>query len=361
MKAFIVLSLIITIVTGVFLFNKQNTLSSQEEVVAITEPNVQTPYPTPTINVPTSKLLNNDYQIFQSFNNCGPASLSMALSYYNIHKSQEELGQLLRPYQIPGGDNDDKSVTLDELASQAETLGLVAYHRPNGNIELLQKFISSGIPVITRTWLHPNEDIGHYRVIKGYDQIAQEIIQDDSFEGHNLHYSDQIFNSMWQKYNYEYLVIVPQDKQMLAEQIIAENTDPKVAWQNAVKLSQQALEKDPDSIYDRFNLSVAYHNIGEYQKSVEEYQKVADKLPFRTLWYQLEPVDSFYQIGDYQSVFQITDKILNNQNRAYSEAYLLRGQSYLKQNQPSLAKTEFEKALLYNKNSQTAQKAANSL
>src|SRR3989344_5562076 len=37
-----------------------------------------------------SKVLNNNYHIFQTFNNCGPASLSMALSYYGVNESQQK-------------------------------------------------------------------------------------------------------------------------------------------------------------------------------------------------------------------------------------------------------------------------------
>src|SRR5690349_13712163 len=66
------------------------------------------PSPSPVTAVdyqkpPVAKTLQNDYQIFQTFNNCGPASLSMDLSYFGVYKTQEELGQALRPYQNPQG------------------------------------------------------------------------------------------------------------------------------------------------------------------------------------------------------------------------------------------------------------------
>src|SRR5262245_47568895 len=81
-----------------------------------------TPIPSPTL--PVSHVIPQQLHVFQSFNNCGPATLSMALSYMGVVKTQAELGQILRPYQVPGGDNDDKSVTLQEVARQAETYGL---------------------------------------------------------------------------------------------------------------------------------------------------------------------------------------------------------------------------------------------
>ncbi len=116
---------------------------------------------------PTQKNLSKNYHVFQTFNNCGPAAMLMALSYYGINKTQYELGQLLRPYQNPQGNNDDKSVTLEEIAELSKDYDLIPFRRPNGNIETIRLFITYEIPVITRTWLGVKEDIGHYRVIKG--------------------------------------------------------------------------------------------------------------------------------------------------------------------------------------------------
>ncbi len=317
----------------------------------------KTSLPTP----PPSKILENNYHIFQSFNNCGPAALSMALSYFDIQKSQQELGQALRPYQNPQGDNDDKSVTLEELAQEAEKYGLIAYHRPNGNIALIKKFIAADIPVVTRTWLKEHEDIGHYRIVKGYDDNTQELIQDDSLQGKNLRYSYKTFNDLWQKYNYEFLVLVPKEKQKEAESILGEIADPKIAWEKAVKDIEKTLETNPDDIYALFNLSVALYHTGDYQKSVEAYEQVADRLPKRTLWYQIEPIQAYFALGNYEKVFSLTDAILENQNRAFSEIYLLRGEIYKKQGNLNAAKREFEKAVLYNKNLLEAQNALSSL
>lgn len=318
------------------------------------------PSPSPT-PVPEKKVLDNEYQVVQTFNNCGPASLSLVLRYFNIDKSQEELGQQLRPYQNPEGDNDDKSVTLDELASKAEEFGLVSYHRPNGDISMLREFIAAGIPVITRTWMHADEDIGHYRVINGYDQEAKTMYLDDTFEGKALTFSYDEFNTVWSKFNYEYLVIVPKDKKALAETILGKNLDETYSWEQARDTSLHELKNDPENAYSRFNLSVAYYHLGDYKKSVVEYEKAAPGLPFRTLWYQIEPVDAYFKLGDYDRVFEISDSILNNQNRAYSELYLLRGQIYEKQGNKEAARTEYENAVFYNSTLKPAQDALKTL
>lgn len=320
----------------------------------------RTPEPS-TNELPTQKLLTNNYHTFQTFNNCGPASLSMTLSYFGINESQQTLGQALRPYQVASGDNDDKSTTLPEMAEKARDYGLVAYHRPAGTTELVKRFILEDIPVITRTWTKPNEDIGHYRVVKGYDDLQGQFIQDDSLQGKNLRYSYSDFNILWEKFNYEYLVLVPEEKQQIAEYILGENTNPKNAWSKAVQMSREKLAQNPSDVTSRFNLSVALFNIGDYQGTAAEFEKVENQLPFRALWYQTEPIEAYYLLKNYNRVFEITDKILNNGNRAYSEAYILRGDVYRDQGNISAARSEYEKAVLYNKNLKIAQERLSSV
>lgn len=320
----------------------------------------KTSVPSPTA-IPGKKVLKNDYHIFQSFNNCGPASLSMTLSYYGIKESQEKLGQNLRPWQNAEGVHDDKSVTLAELAEKAKEYDLIPYHRPNGSIEMMQQFIAADIPVMTRTWLEPNEDIGHYRVVKGYDKTAKTIIQDDSYQDKNLTYAYDEFNEIWAKFNYEYLVLLPEDKKELAAAILGKNVDETYAWEQAKKNSLAAIEKDPENIYNHFNLSVAYYNLGDFKKSIEEFEKVESKLPFRTLWYQIEPLLAYYELENYDRVISISDVILGGENSAYSELYLLRGKIFEKQSDLEAARAEYEKAVYYNQNLKPAKLALESL
>ncbi len=332
-----------------------STKSSNQQIPDLSDQNIK---PSPTVKLlPAQKTIPNEYHIFQTFNNCGPASLSMALSYYDIHVTQAELGQALRPYQIPNGDNDDKSVTMDELAKKAEEYGLLAYHRPNGDISLIKALIQQDIPVITRTWLHVHEDIGHYRIVKGYDDNTQEIIQDDSFENKNLRYSYTDFLSMWSKYSYEYLILIPKEKKEIIESLLGENRNVQTAWYHALQAAQEEAKNHPDDIYATFNVSVAAYYAGNYKLATTEYEKVAQQLPFRTLWYQIEPIEAYYALGSYDNVFAITDKILANNNRAFSEVYLIRGNSYKKRGKMIQAKAEYEKAVYYNQHLTEARNA----
>lgn len=361
MKKRLFITLFITLVIGMS-FKMYESISPATSVFKKNSETINSPTVTPVLpSIPRVKIIENDYHIFQTFNNCGPAALSMALSYYGINISQQDLGLALRPYQISGGDNDDKSVTLEELSKKSKEYGFTVFHRPMGNPEIIKHFIASNIPIIVRTWTKPDEDIGHFRIIKGYDDEIEIFIQDDSLQGKNLNYTYADFNEIWKKFNYEYLVLIPQEKQILAEQILGENINSGVSWRKAVLNSENELRINPNDIYARFNLSVALYNTKDYKRSVEEFEKVEEFLPSRTLWYQIEPIEAYYMLGNYDRVFQITDRILNSSNRAFSELYVLRGKIYKEQGKLDLAKNEFEKAIYYNSNLREAQELFNSI
>ena len=319
-----------------------------QERIEPAPPPTSTPVSLPS--PPTAKVLTGGTQVFQTFNNCGPASLSMALSHYDITVSQQELGRALRPFQHPTGDNDDKSVTLEELARKAQEYGFTVYHRPVGTMDVVKQFVSNDIPVITRTWLKEGDDIGHYRVIKGYDESSQEIIQDDSLQGKDLRYSYDEFNTLWKAFNYEYLVLIPEDKKEVAQAILGEQVDEEKAWQAAVQLSEDALQDNPTDIYASFNQSVALYHVGDYAGSIQAFERVESKLPKRMLWYRIKPILAYYKLKEYDRVFAITTAILENQNRAFSELYFIRGKIYEETDRLEQAELEFALAKRYNTN-----------
>ncbi|MEX0896366.1 MAG: C39 family peptidase [Patescibacteria group bacterium] len=325
---------------------------------------ITTPPPSPTITLAQPKPAASvpiNVHYFQTFNNCGPASLAMMLSHFEMYRTQQELGNQLRPYQVASGDNDDKSTTLQEIADKAEEFGLVAYHRPAGDIALLKQLLNNGFPVLTRTWLSATEDIGHYRVVKGYDDEQEVIVQDDSLQGKDLNFSYADFNVMWEKFGYEYLVLAEPEDAPVVEAILGEMLDTSVAWQQAYQDFEQRLENNPDDIYTRFNLSVAAYYLGEHQESVQHFEMVESQLPFRTLWYQREPLLAYQQLGQYDELLPRIEHILNNGNRAYSELYQIRGEVYLDQGDVETARREFELAVRYNENYQPAREALEQL
>jgi tetratricopeptide (TPR) repeat protein len=306
-------------------------------------------------------LLTNPKHIYQTFNNCGPATLSMILSWYGRDVGQKELGDKMRPYQNTEGDNDDKTIFTYEFVDWTKEYGFDAIDRVNGDIELLKSFTANDIPVVVKTWLHVGEDIGHFRIIRGFDEAKQVIIQDDSYEGPNKKISYYDFLSMWQPFNYAYIIVYTPDKADLVSAIIAEEMDEKIAWENSLVRGRKEAELVPDNVYPVFNTTTAYYHLGQFKNSIEAFEKVESQLPRRMLWYQIEPIQAYIELGDYERAFQISDNILANGNRAFSELYQLRGEYYLSIGEDIAAKEQFELAFLYNENFEPAKISLESL
>src|SRR5262249_32281829 len=114
-------------------------------------------------------------------------------------------------------------------------------------------------------------------------------------------------------------------------------------------------------VASRLNLLGALFYVGDYRGSVAEFERVQYQLPPRTLWYQIEPIEAYDMLGEYRKVFSLTDAILNNGNRAFSQLYIIRGRIDQKQGDLQAARAEFEKAVLYNSHLQEAQNALKSV
>lgn len=312
------------------------------------------------IKIPgTYKVLTGITPIHQTFNNCGPATLSMILSYNSVNVSQKVIGDEIRPWQNPKGDNDDKSTNFKEFSDIAIRYKLVPLYRVNGDINILKTLIENDIPVVARTWLKPNDEIGHYKIIKGYDENKKELIQDDSYFGPNIRLKYETFLEIWQPFNYEYFLVIKPEQKETALAIIGNTPDIGFAsdsnesqemWQMSLERNLKELKNDPENIYLRHNLVVNYYYLKEYEKAISEYEKIKDKLPFRMLWYQNEPIRAYQKAKKYNITINLIDQVLNNHNKAASELYIIKGQIYQEQGKIDLAKKEYELALKYNKN-----------
>ncbi len=312
--------------------------------------------PPPTFNLSLPKLY------LQTMNNCGPAALSMVFAYYGVDQSQQTIGDVLRPYQNPTGNNDNKGVFMDQMLAYAESSGFVAFHRVNGDLDTLRALVSNNIPVVVQTLMSLNDDIGHFRIVTGYSDAQQQIIQTDPYRGANLRYSFSDFLEMWQPYGYEYLVIVPKNTAPLVTSILGDKSTETTAWQGLLDRSKQEQAGNAaGSPYPLFNESKSYYHLGRYSEAKAAYESIASRLPPRTLWYQLEPMQMYQKLGENSTVLSMTDRILNGGNRAFPEVYYIQAQVYISEGNIPAAMARLSLALHYNENYQLARDLSKSL
>jgi tetratricopeptide (TPR) repeat protein len=263
----------------------------------------------------------------------------------------------MRPYQHPKGDNDDKTVFYEEFVTMIEKFGLKSLVRPAGSLDLLKLFVANGVPVVVKTRLKPKEDSAHYRIIRGFEENAKILIVDDSYFGGNRRIPYFELMEMWQPFGYHYLPVYPEEKEPIVKAILGQNLDEKFAWGQARDRALEESQLDPESVHPIFNLSVAYYHLGDYQRSVAEFEKIESRLTKRALWYQIEPILAYRQLKNHDRVFALSDRLFENGNRAFSELYQLRGEIYLAKGDKEAARREFELALKYHKGFKPAEEA----
>lgn len=101
---------------------------------------------------------------------CGPASLKILLSYYQIDKSEKELAKMCKVSKDLG--TDDKS-----LKKAAEELGFKVEIKNFSDFNEIYKWLEKGIPVIVDWFTRGRADYsdsevadGHYSVVMGLDK-----------------------------------------------------------------------------------------------------------------------------------------------------------------------------------------------
>lgn len=307
--------------------------------------------------LPSKKGIEGLSHVFQSFNNCSSVALLIALSRWGVNDTQERIAEGTRPWNNPKGDNDDKSVTLYELADYASQYGLATYVRPAGDIELLKKFVANDIPVVARALTYADKDYVHYRVVKGYDDEKKIIIESDGIEGPNQQYSYDKWMHLWKDFNYSYLIVVPLSKQKLVEEILGEEKDAKTAWKNAKARAEADIAKDANDMRGHYNLVTALYSLGDYAGAVREFEKIEPRLTEHVLWYQHEPIEAYLKLKNYDRVISLADGVIDNNNKSVSELYILKGKVYEAGGDLAAARAEYEKAVYYNKSLRAAQEA----
>ena len=93
---------------------------------------------------------------YQKFNNCGPANLAFALSFWGWKGSQMDTRAYLRPDQAVDDKNVNPSEMVDYVVSQTAYKALA---RMGGDLSLLKALIAAGFPVlIEKGHEQPKED-----------------------------------------------------------------------------------------------------------------------------------------------------------------------------------------------------------
>jgi hypothetical protein len=280
------------------------------------------PSPTPTLMptpIPEKVVLEGIRYQHQTFNNCGPANLAMALSYWGWQGDQRDT----RLYLRPNLDVDDKNIMPEEMVRFVETqTDLKAVTRVGGDVDLLKRFIAAGFPVIIEKGHHPPDDwwMGHFMVINGYNDSKSRFTAQDSLiqQDAPLPYDDVA--PWWRDFNFVYIVIYPPEREAEVFSLLGPNLDTTYNYQQAAQRARDEVDSldGRDQYFAWYNLGTNLVALGDYAGAAQAYDQafaINAGLPekqrlYRMLWYQVGPYEAYYYAGRYQDVIDLGNATL---------------------------------------------------
>ena len=194
--------------------------------------------------VPFEKWLERNY--------CGPACLAMVLNYWDETRSFSQR-------KITDAIYDAKSQATynSELVLYPRTKGFESYSF-QGNLRILKDVVAKDIPVIVLTKTIKQLAKGHYRVVIGFDDDADQIIFHDPYFGDRNAMASKDFMKVWE---------------------LGKGRNQS-RWMMAVVPAQSpfpfpALQNDP---LTSINLATAYYRRLDFVKSREQWEKAKESL-----------------------------------------------------------------------------------
>jgi hypothetical protein len=321
------------------------------------------PSPTPT-PLPAMVALPAPAWEKQDWNNCGPATLAMALRFYGWQGDQFAISDLLKP------DRGDKNVNVDELLYYVRTRAgwLSADYRVGGTIDGLKSFLASGFPVVVEKGLElaPEDGgggwAGHYVLITGYDDAAQQFILQDANPisgGSDARMNYGQLDQAWKAFNRVFLFIYPPQAQDQINRLLGSDADPDANRERALAQARQELQLDPKDAYAWFNLGTNLLYFERYGEAASAYDTALEiGLPWRFTRYQFGPYIAYFNQGRFQDVIDLADATLHRTYKS-EEGHLWRGWAEYRLGRIKDAEDDFLAALQINPNYQDAQYALN--
>jgi hypothetical protein len=329
--------------------------------------------------LPPSAMLQNVRFEHQGWNNCGPATLTNALSYFGYADNQQRAASWLKPT------GDDKNVSpwqmVEFVNTQVSELPVYAMERAGGTLEMLKALLAGGYPVIIEAGYDPEPErlgwMGHYLLVIGYDDGAGMFITHDSYLGENMRYSYDHVQQFWQHFNYAYIVLYRTEQEATVREILGTDADDMQNATNALEIARQEAIANNADAFAWFNMGTNFVRIAELERergnetaAVERYANAAvayDQarmigLPWRMLWYQFGPYEAYYHVGRYDDVLALARSVMNDGGGdEVEETYYYGGLARQGKGETDRALNNYNTALQWNPNFTPAQVARDAL
>ena len=303
--------------------------------------------------------INNLRHEYQGWNNCGPTTMTMSLSYFGYGSDQKPAASFMKPHY------EDKNVNPWEMTAfvneqVALNVNVRALYRPAGDMQLLKALISNEFPVIIEEGYEPEgyDWMGHYLFLMGYDDTEQVFYAYDSFLGHGnfqgLKEDYAEIEEFWWHFNNTFIVLYAPEREEYLMDLLGERADLTSAYQYAFNQAQARAGENPDDNWAWYNAGEALTKLGYHPQATDFFTIAFDLgMPWRTLWYRHTPFEAYYNAGKFNTVIQLVQS--SKLTTPYVEEFhYWHGMVFASQGRTADARAQFSQALTHNTNYQAA-------
>ena len=294
--------------------------------------------------------------IYQTWNNCSGANLTMALSYFGWTADQDVARAWLKP------DVEDKNVSpweMVEYVNQVQTTlpNVRAVWRFGGDMDVVRRAVAKGFPIIIESGFDVDNLgwMGHYETVVAYDDTTQQVWVYDSYLGPNVVHTYGELLSWWRHFNYAYVLLYPAERADEVRTLLGPALEPQEAARIALERARAQAVADQSDGWAWFNMGTSYVKLGNYGSAALAFEEAFRLgMPYRTTWYRFAPFEAYFHVGRYQDVLTL---VANTEvTTVYvEELYYWRGAVYAQQGQLEQATNELSRALRFNPNFHEAQ------
>ena len=311
------------------------TVHNQAGLTSTPEPSpTPTPVPTP---LPAQISLQGVVHEYQKWNNCGPATLAMALSFWGWQGDQRDTAKVLKP-----NERDKNVMPYEMVAFVNDHTDLRAVSRVGGDLQTIKSFLAAGFPVVVEKGFegaHFDGWMGHYEVLTGYDDARERFTAQDSYIGANLPVSYADLESNWRAFNFLYIVIYPPQREAEVQALFGPQWDETTNYQYAAQKASDEIStlSGRDQYFAWFNRGTNLMYLQDYTGAVDAYNQAfalypaipQKERPWRMLWYQTGPYFAYFFTQDYWNLVNLATSTIDNSNEpSIEESFYWRGRAF---------------------------------
>lgn len=307
----------------------------------------------PSTFLPANYRLDGVTYHAQTWNNCGPATLTMALSYFGYTDEQARAATWLKP------DREDKNVSpwqmVEYVNTQVPEIPVYALHRYGGDLQRIKTLVYQGFPVIIEVGYDPERAaqgwMGHYLLVIGWDDAAGTLITMDSYDGANLAYTYDHIEEHWQHFNYLYMVLYESGGEPFLLSLLGEDADVQQNYINTFYQAREQAVASADDAWAWYNMGSMLTALGRYEDAATAFDVARENgLPWRLTWYRFSIYEAYLAMERYDDVITLAQETIRTSSGYVEEAYYYAARARYEMGEYARARENLNQVVSFNRN-----------